>query len=180
MYVSELMKSTAEEQNDENLWFPTPESPGNEKEHTPKPQRILRGIREHIKKEKLYPTKDQKSRKTLLDMFQCESSKIEENDKKQLKKTIVEYSNIFALHRLDMTGINNSFKVKLTSKDERPIYTQSLPVTMNLKKNSRIGPNAQVWHNNDVWHDNILKTRKSDFYTTQTRWRIVYLSTCGK
>ena len=35
----------------------------------------------------------------------------------------------------DLTfGINNSFKVKLTPKDERPMYTQSLPVSVNLKE----------------------------------------------
>ena len=41
MYVNELMKSTNNEQNDENLWFPTPENPGNEDEHTPIQRRIL-------------------------------------------------------------------------------------------------------------------------------------------
>ena len=57
---------------------------------------------------------------------------MEGNDRKQLEKTIVEYNEIFARHRLDI-GINNNFKVKLTPKDERPIYTQSLPVTIGLK-----------------------------------------------
>ena len=66
-------------------------------------------------------------------MFQRERSQIEENDRKQLKQTIVEHNDIFARHRLDI-GINNSFKVKLTPKDERPIYRQSLPVPINLKE----------------------------------------------
>ena len=66
-------------------------------------------------------------------MFKWEGSQIEGNDKKQLEQTIVEYNDIFARHRLDI-GINNSFKVKLTPKDERPIYTQSLPVPINLKE----------------------------------------------
>ena len=58
---------------------------------------------------------------------------IEGNDRKQLEQTIVEYNDIFARHRLDI-GINNTFKVKLTPKDELPIYTQSLPVPINLKE----------------------------------------------
>ena len=62
-------------------------------------------------------------------------SQIEGNDRKQLEQTIIEYNGIFAHHRLDI-GINNNFKVKLTPKDERPIYTQSLPVPINLKGNS--------------------------------------------
>ena len=133
MYVNELMKYTNNEQNDENLWFPTPENTGNEDEHTPIQRRILKEIRELIKKEQLDPTKDPQSRKEFLGMFQWERSQIEGKDKKQLEQTIVEYHDIFARHRLDI-GINNSFKVKLTPKDERPIYTQSLPVPINLKE----------------------------------------------
>ena len=35
MYANELMKSTSNGQNNENLWFPTSENPGNEEAHTP-------------------------------------------------------------------------------------------------------------------------------------------------
>ena len=35
MYVNELMKSNEHEQNEEIFWFPTPENPENEAEHTP-------------------------------------------------------------------------------------------------------------------------------------------------
>ena len=66
-------------------------------------------------------------------MFKWEGSQIEGDDNKQLEQTRVEYKDIFARHRLDI-GINNSFKVKLTPKNERPIYTQSLPVSINLKE----------------------------------------------
>ena len=90
MYVNELMKSTNNDQNDENLWFPTPENPGNEDEHTPIQQRILKESRELIKKEQLDPTKDQESRKEFLEMFNWEGSQIEGNDnlsKRLLNKT---------------------------------------------------------------------------------------------
>ena len=133
MYVNELIKSSEAEQNDKNLWFPTPGNPANEEEHTPIQRRILKEIRELIKKEKLDPTRDQESRKKFLEMFQWEGSQIEGNDRKQLEQTIVEYNDIFACHRFDI-GINNIFKVKLTPKDERPIYTQSLPVPVILKE----------------------------------------------
>ena len=96
-------------------------------------RRILKEIRELIKKEQLDPTKDPESGKEFLDMFKWEGSQIEENDKEQLEQTIVEYNDIFARHRLDI-GIKNSFKVKLTPKDERPIYTQSLPVPLPFSK----------------------------------------------
>ena len=51
MYVNDLMKSNETEQSDENLWFPTPENPGNEKEHTPIQRGILKEIRELIQRE---------------------------------------------------------------------------------------------------------------------------------
>ena len=66
-------------------------------------------------------------------MFQWELSQIVGNDRKQLEQTIIEYNDFVARHRLDI-GINNRFKVELTPKDERPIYTQSLPVPINLKE----------------------------------------------
>ena len=127
------MKFNENEQNVENFWFPTPENPGNEDEHTPIQRRILKEIRELVKKEELDPTKDQESRKQFLDMFQWEESQIEGDNKKQLERTIIEYNDIFARHRLDI-AINNNFKVKLTPKDELPIYTQSLPVPINIKE----------------------------------------------
>ena len=127
------MKSNEHEPNADSFWFPTPENPGNETEHTPIQRRILKEIRELIKREQLDPTKNAESRKKILDMFQWERSQIEGDDRKRLEQTIIEYNDIFARHRLDI-GINNSFKVKLIPKDERPIYTQSLPVPINLKE----------------------------------------------
>ena len=86
MYVNEFMKSSENEQSGENFWFPTPENPGNEEKHTPIQRRILKEIRELIKKEKLDPTKDQESRKKFLDMLKWEGSQIERNDKNSSNK----------------------------------------------------------------------------------------------
>ena len=124
MYVNQLMKSNENEPNNENFWFPTPENPGNQEEHTSIQRRILKETRELIKKEELDSTKDQESRKQFLDILQWEGSQIEGNDRKQLEQTIVEYNAIFWRHRLHIV-INNTYK-KLTPKDEPPIYTQSL------------------------------------------------------
>ena len=49
-----------------------------------------------------------------------------------IRTTIVEYNDIFA-RRLDI-DINHNFKMKLTSKDESPVYTQSLSVSIKLKE----------------------------------------------
>ena len=48
-YVPELMK-TEDDQHEDKFWFPTPENPGNENEHTPIQQRIIKEIRELAKK----------------------------------------------------------------------------------------------------------------------------------
>ena len=133
MYVNELMKSNEHEPNEDSFWFPTPEISGNETEHTPIQRRKLQEIREVIRREQLDPTKDAESRKKFLDMFQWEGSQIEGDDRKRLEQTLIEYNDIFARHRLDI-GNNNSVKVKLTPKDERPIYTQNLPAPINLKE----------------------------------------------
>ena len=133
MYVNDLMKPNENEQNSGNVWFPVSEKPGNEEGHTPIQRRILKEIRELIKKEELDPTKDQYSRKQFLEMIQWEGSQIKGNNRKQLEQTIVEYNDIFARHRLGI-GINKTFKVQLTPKGERPIYTQSLPVPIILKE----------------------------------------------
>ena len=58
MYVNELMKSNENEPNNEIVWFPTPENTGNEDEHSSMQRRILKEIRELIKKEELDPAKD--------------------------------------------------------------------------------------------------------------------------
>ena len=59
MYVNVLIKYSENEQNDENLWFPTPENPRKEEEHTPIQRRIIKENRELIKKEELDSSKDQ-------------------------------------------------------------------------------------------------------------------------
>ena len=104
-------------------------------------------------------------------MFQWEGSQIEGNDRKQPKQTIVEYNDIFALHQLDI-GINNSFKVKLTPKDERPIYTQSLPLPINLKEDLTV--ELALMHRYGIF--TIFKICQSDFRATQTKWQVA--STC--
>ena len=69
-------------------------------------------------------------------------------DKEQLEETIVKY-NIFARHRIDI-GLNNNFKVKLLPKDENPVYTQSLPVPINLREDLAVKLALMLWHNNNA------------------------------
>ena len=69
-------------------------------------------------------------------MFECNDSLITEEDRENLESIIVEFNDICARHRLG-NGMNTQFKVCLTPKNDKPVYTQSLPVSINLKMTSR-------------------------------------------
>ena len=66
-------------------------------------------------------------------MFKWTDSFLTGKDRENLEATIVEFNDIFGRQRLDI-GMNNLFKVSLTRKDDKPVCTQSLPVTINLKE----------------------------------------------
>ena len=51
----------------------------------------------------------------------------------EIESFLIEFHDIFARQRLDI-GINEEFTVKLTSKDDSPAYSQSLPTPNNLKE----------------------------------------------
>ena len=53
-YIIALMQVERPEDNEEKFWFPTPEHPGNEQEHSPIQKRILKGLRDLAELEKLY------------------------------------------------------------------------------------------------------------------------------
>ena len=53
--------------------------------------------------------------------------------KQAIEDILVEYHDIFARHRMDI-GMNTEFKVKLTPKDEKAVYSQSLPMPIHLKE----------------------------------------------
>ena len=126
------MQVDSAEQTEEKFWFPTPENPGDESEHTPIQQRILRELRELQRLEELDPKRDEKSRTQFLSLFKWNDSLIIGEDRENLESILVEFNDIFARHRLDI-GMNTQFKVSLTPKNDNPVYTQSLPVPINLK-----------------------------------------------
>ena len=54
-----------------------------------------------------------------------------ETEKKLVEDILVEYHDIFARHRMDIR-MNTEFKVKLTSNDDKVVYSQSLPMPIRL------------------------------------------------
>ena len=89
-------------------------------------------MNEHKDKEKLNPQGTTESRHKLLKRFDWTDTFLTETEKQAIEDTLVNHQDIFARHRLDI-GMNTVFKVKLTPKDVKAVYSQSLPMPIQLK-----------------------------------------------
>ena len=133
-YLNELLRTNNSEQQDKTFWFPTPENPGKSDDHTPIQTRILKELHELKDKEKLNPQESTESRNKFLKRFDWTDTLLTETEKQAIEDILVEYHDIFARHRMDI-GMNTEFKVKLTPKDDKAVYSQSLPMPIHLKEN---------------------------------------------
>ena len=133
IYINELLKTSEKPSHNQNFWFPTPDNPGDPTTHTPIQNRILREIKELEEIQKLNPNNSDEERKAFLQNFKFDNSQLSENDNKDIEENLIEFSDTFARHRLDI-GINHDFKIKLTPKTDEPVYSQSLPCPINLKE----------------------------------------------
>ena len=131
-YLTELLRTNKPYQQNNTFWFPTPENPGNTEDHTPIQTRILTELRELQRREKLNPKDDSESRTEFLKRFDWTDTLLTETEKQAVEDILVEYHDIFARHRKDI-GMNTVFKVKLTPKDDKAVYSQSLPMPIHLK-----------------------------------------------
>ena len=132
-YLIELLSTNKPGQQKNTFWFPTPENPGNTEDRTPIQTRILTELRELQRREKLNPKDDIESRMEFLKRFDWTDSLFMETEKQAVEDILVEYHDIFARHRMDI-GKNTEFKVKLTPKDDKAVYSQSLPMPIHLKE----------------------------------------------
>ena len=133
-YLTELLRSNKPDQQKNTFLFLTPENPGNTEDHTPIQTRILTELRELQRREKLNPKDDIESRTEFLKRFDWTDTLLTETEKQAVEDILVEYHDIFARHRMDI-GMNTEFKVKLTPKDDKAVYSQSLPMPIHLKEN---------------------------------------------
>ena len=65
--------------------------------------------------------------------FDWTDTLLTETEKQAVEDILVEYHDIFARHRMDI-GMNTDFKVRLTQKDDKAVYNQSLPMPIHLKE----------------------------------------------
>ena len=125
-YLNELLRMNKPEQQDNTFSFPTPENLGKPEDHTPIQTRILKELNELKDKEKLNPQESIESRTKFLRPSDWTDKLPTEIEKQAIENILVEYHDIFARHRMDI-GMNTEFKVKLTPKDDKAVYSQSLP-----------------------------------------------------
>ena len=84
-------------------------------------------------KEKLNPKDDIEPRMEFLKRFNWTDTPLTETEKEAVEDIPVEYHDIFAKQRMNI-GMNTEFKVKLTAKDDKAVYSQNLPMRIHLKE----------------------------------------------
>ena len=132
-YINELLRTSKPEQQDNAFWFPTPENPRKPEDHTPIQTSILNELNELKNKEKLNPQESIKSRNKFLKRFDWTDTLLTKTEKQAIEDILVEHQDIFTRHRMDI-GMNTEFKVKLTPKGDKAVFSQSLPMPNHLKK----------------------------------------------
>ena len=132
-YLNELLRTNKPEQQDNTFWFPTPKLPGKPEDRTPIQTRILNDLNELKDKEKLNPQESTESRKKFLKRFDWTDTLLTEKEKQLIEDILVDHHNIFATHRMDIR-MNTEFNVKLTPKDDKAVYSQSIPRPIYLKE----------------------------------------------
>ena len=65
--------------------------------------------------------------------FDWTDTLLTETEKHAVANILVEYHDFFARHRMDI-GMKTEFKVRLTPKDDKAVYSQSLPMPIPLKE----------------------------------------------
>ena len=131
-YLTELPRTNKPDQQTSTFLFPTPENPGNTNEHTPIQTRILKELCD-LQQKKLNPKDDTESRIEFLKRFDWTDTLLTETEKQAVEHILIDHRDIFARHRMD-TGMNTEFKLKLTPKDDKAVYSQSLPKPIHLKE----------------------------------------------
>ena len=132
-YLTELLRMTKPQQQTSTFRFPTPEKPGKKEPHTLIQKRILAEMTELKEKEKLNPTVSAESGMKLLERFDLTDTLLILVEKQAVEDKFFEYHDIFARHRKDI-GMNTEFKVKLTLKLDRAVYSQSPPMPIHVKE----------------------------------------------
>ena len=131
-YLNELLRTNKPEQQNNTFRFPTPESSGKPDDHTPIRTRILKELTQLKDNKKHNPQESTESRNKLLKRFDWTDTLLTGTEKQVIEDVLVDYHDISARHRMDIR-MNTEFKVKLTPKDDKAVYSQNLPLPIHFK-----------------------------------------------
>ena len=134
VYLNELIRTNKPEQQNNTFWFSAPENPGKPKEHAPIQTRVLKELNELKDKEKRNPQDSTESRNKFLKRFDWTDTILTATEKQAIEDNLFGFHEFFDRHRMDI-GMNTEFKVKLTPKDDKTIYSQSLLMPIHLNEN---------------------------------------------
>ena len=90
-------------------------------------------LKEFKEKEKLNPTYSAESREKLLERLDWTDTLLTEHEKQAVELKLNDCYDIFAIYRKNI-GANTAFKVKLTHKDHKTVYSQKPTNTTPLEK----------------------------------------------
>ena len=111
----------------DKLWFRTPETCSSPENLPPLQREIYEQIKHFQSLEKIDPKIDCEQKEKFLQKFKWENSVLTSEQKVEVERLLVEFSDIFAKHRF-VVGYNTELKIKLTSEHDMPVYVQS-PIT---------------------------------------------------
>ena len=132
-YLYELLGRNKPEQQINTFWFPTLENPGKPEDQTPIQTRSLKELNQLKDRKKLNQQESTESRNKFLKRFDWTDTLLTETEKEAIEDILLDYHDISARHKMHI-GMNTEFKVKLTPKDDKVVYSQSLPMPIHLKE----------------------------------------------
>lgn len=131
-YAPSISACTPSEGQENECWFPTPETCSNTNNLTSLEKAIYNQIAAFQKAEKLNPLSSVSDRHEFLQKFNWKESILTDEEKGLVEDLLVEFNDIFARHRLDV-GCNKDFKITLTPEHDKPVYTQGRPTPIHLR-----------------------------------------------
>ena len=130
-YLNELLRTIKPEQQGNTFWFTSHENPGKPEDHTPIQTRILKELNELKDKEKLNPQESTESQTIRLDRYTSYGNGKTGNWRHS--GWVSWHFRISARYKMDI-GMNTEFKVKLTPRDDKAVYSQHLPKPIHLEE----------------------------------------------
>ena len=145
------------------LWFPTPETWDPSEKLTPVQRKIYNQLQESREAEQRKPLENENGKIWFLQQFQWENSVLNEEQRNEVEKLLLEFNDIFARHHFDV-GYNTEYKVKLNPDERKRVYTQSHPSAIHLREELLVELALFQYYNisNSRYSSPIFAQRKSN------------------